>query len=541
MKMASDSLSKVRHETRTLLNHIVGYSDILMEDAALRQDEDLKGIFGKIRDKALLLREPILQLFSERGENPVGQGARETAKRKTYGLLYDIITLVQTAKRSCSSEDRKAFLPDLQKILEAANATSELFEEAFTQYLEPGNSSATPLPDMDEASKPSRDTGSVLVVDDDAFNREILTRHLERQGHRVAQAPDGAHALKALKKGSFDLVLLDVMMPGMNGYQFLERIRQEPTLQDIPVIVISALEESRSVARCLRLGAEDYLPREFDPLVLRARIESCLERNRLRTRQRLSLRTLEETQSRLADELHRAGDYVRSLLPRRVRWKELQADWVFLPSLDLGGDAFGYTRLDNGEIALYLMDVSGHGIEAALLSVSLLHRIQAQSRADPELWDPARMLTQFNRTFRSEDQNILYYSAWVGLWNPESRILRYSCAGSPPAALLGEDGSVWRLRTESPAIGVDADADFTSSAQRVPPKARLFLFSDGIFECRRQSGRILGLAEFMKILKTESKTPASSRLSRIVEAVRSACGRTQFEDDVSLVGLYFDA
>jgi PleD family two-component response regulator len=117
----------------------------------------------------------------------------------------------------------------------------------------------------------------------------------------------------------------------MNGYQFLEHIKSHPELQEIHVIVVSALEESGSIARCLRLGAQDYLPREFDPVVLRARIESCLERKRLRARESLSLQALAETQRRLAAELRRAAEYVRSLLPRRVWWQELRTDGSSFP------------------------------------------------------------------------------------------------------------------------------------------------------------------------------------------------------------------
>jgi phosphoserine phosphatase RsbU/P len=539
--MAPITLSKLRHEVRTLLNHIVGYADILLEDISAQRNSEFYALFGELRDLALSLREPFSQLLSGKSQGAEESVDTEALKHSLYGLLYDIIALVQTIKRRCTSKETKPYLRDLQKILESSNGMVDIFEGflADSPYLEVKDEEREDGVKTDDTAVHL--TGNVLVVDDDAINRELLIRHLERQGHTVFQAANGALALEILQKTPVDIVLMDVMMPEMNGYQFLERIKASPSLRDIHVIVISALEESGSVARCLRLGAEDYLPREFDPIVLRARIESCLERKRLRAREELSLRAVAQTQRRLAAELRRAADYVRSLLPQRVWWKALRTDWVFLPSLDLGGDAFGYSRLENGDITLYLLDVSGHGVEAALLSVSLLNQIQTQFHTSPDLWDPAKVLSEFNRFYRSEEHNNLYFSAWFGLWNPETHILRFSSAGSPPAVLISEESDLRELCSDSPAVGVDDEAVYSDAEVKVPAKARLFLFSDGIFEAGRPDKHILGLPSFLEIVKAAARGDTTGNLTRIVEAVRGVCGRTQFDDDVSMVGFYFDA
>jgi CheY-like chemotaxis protein len=123
--------------------------------------------------------------------------------------------------------------------------------------------------------------GAVLVADDDAVNRLLLGHSLERDGHRVQTVGNGLEALQALGDAAFDCVLLDVLMPGMDGYQVLERIRREPKLRHIPVIMISALEDVDSVVRCIEMGADDYLPKPFDPVLLRARITAGLARKRL--------------------------------------------------------------------------------------------------------------------------------------------------------------------------------------------------------------------------------------------------------------------
>lgn len=139
---------------------------------------------------------------------------------------------------------------------------------------------------------------SVLVVDDDEMNRMLLKRGLEQQGHAVNLAPDGRAALDLLSKETFDLVLLDVLMPEMDGFELLELLQADERLRQVPVIMISALDDMESVVRSLEMGAEDYLPKPFDPVLLRARINGCLTKKRLRDLER---RYLEERQRRTRD------------------------------------------------------------------------------------------------------------------------------------------------------------------------------------------------------------------------------------------------
>jgi class 3 adenylate cyclase len=138
------------------------------------------------------------------------------------------------------------------------------------------------------------ETGLILVVDDNAPNREMLTRRLEREGHQVQQVAGGREALDLLHRQPIDLVLLDVMMPEMDGYAVLQQLKADPALGRIPVLMISALDELDSVVRCIELGAEDYLPKPFDPVLLRARINACLEKKRLRDREAQHSQELEE-------------------------------------------------------------------------------------------------------------------------------------------------------------------------------------------------------------------------------------------------------
>jgi CheY-like chemotaxis protein len=147
--------------------------------------------------------------------------------------------------------------------------------------------------------------GHLLVVDDNKVNRILLSRGLEGDGHKVETAENGRQALEKLRAESFDLVLLDIEMPEMDGYQLLEVCLQDPELRDIPIIMTSSLDEINSVVKCIELGAEDYLNKPVNPVLLRARVNASLEKKRLRDEQRKLFRTFATPE--VAEELLREG------------------------------------------------------------------------------------------------------------------------------------------------------------------------------------------------------------------------------------------
>jgi DNA-binding response OmpR family regulator len=140
----------------------------------------------------------------------------------------------------------------------------------------------------------------VLVVDDQESNRDLLCRRLEREGHRPTPAEGGVQALDRLQRESYDLVLLDLLMPDMSGYELLARMKSDANLREVPVIVISALDELESVVRCIEMGAEDYLPKPFDPVLLRARVGACLEKKHLRDKELAYFRAVRELETAAA-------------------------------------------------------------------------------------------------------------------------------------------------------------------------------------------------------------------------------------------------
>ena len=184
--------------------------------------------------------------------------------------------------------------------------------------------------------------GNLLVVDDNQFNRDLLVRRVKRQGHMISSASDGFQALEMMRNQPFDLVLLDIMMPQINGYQVLETLKANPALRHIPVIMISAVSDIDSIVRCIELGAEDYLSKPFNPILLKARINACLEKKRLRDHEQAYIK-------RLAEEQEKSERLLLNILPEPIAQRLKQGEKTIADSFSdvtvLFADLVGFTKI----------------------------------------------------------------------------------------------------------------------------------------------------------------------------------------------------
>ncbi|MGH8162835.1 MAG: adenylate/guanylate cyclase domain-containing protein, partial [Rhodanobacteraceae bacterium] len=239
----------------------------------------------------------------------------------------EIIGYAELLQEEATDRGLSALLPDLQKIDQAARHLLDLVFTKVVATERPGAESAAvvstfvrPEPRLSEelrAVRLSTEPGILLVVDDNEENRDMLSRRLQRLGHQVTLAESGCQALDRIRSTAFDLVLLDIVMPGMDGFQVIEHLKSDPALRALPIIVLSASDDSASVVRCIQMGAEDHLRKPFDPVLLQARINACLEKKRFRDREETYLRQIQE-------EKQRTDDLLRIILPSDVA-EELKA------------------------------------------------------------------------------------------------------------------------------------------------------------------------------------------------------------------------
>src|SRR5438552_2400818 len=298
-------VSDLRHELRTPINQIVGYCEMLLEDANEAKNSSratpLNTALVAVREALSLIDSALPPAMVEFDAERIGK-------------LYDSLRAPQSRISDAMSDllreeiarDDAAFIADVCRVRDAAERmlpSDRRRAESTSMFPVPDAIHATGSVNIADAKRSAR----VLVVDDIEENRGVLKRRLEREGHIVVTAENGKRALELVAKDPFDIVLLDVMMPEMDGYETLDRLKSSPHSREVPVIMISALDDIASIVRCIERGAEDYLPKPFDPVLLRARISACLDRKEMRDREKAYLADV--TRVTAAAALIERGEY----------------------------------------------------------------------------------------------------------------------------------------------------------------------------------------------------------------------------------------
>jgi serine phosphatase RsbU (regulator of sigma subunit) len=241
----------------------------------------------------------------------------------------------------------------------------------------------------------------------------------------------------------------------------------------------------------------------------------------------------------LTDELRQAARYVASLLPARNSAGPVATDWLYRPSLDLGGDAFGYLWLDERRFAFYLLDVCGHGVGAALLSTTVMNVIRART-VSADFGDPSAVLTALNQAFPMQRQNDLYFTIWYGVFDLATDTIRYASGGQHPAVLIAPDEKAKLLQGRGAPIGCFDQGLYPSFSVESPAGSQLYVFSDGLFEVELSNGKgMLDLDSFVAILEERRAHSPERVLTTVLEAVQIVQGKEAFEDDCSILQVSF--
>lgn len=304
-------LATMRHELRTPINAIIGYSEMLLEDVADQGINSLAPQLERIhaagKQLLALVNDLLEQSKVESGHaNLESDTFRTTLSEALRPTAESVLVTGEHALQVATELDQASMLADIERITTAARRflalVHEMVESGPQAKLElPSDHLSTPAetveemaPVFDSKGEQEIQPGLILIVDDNEANRDILSRRLIRQGHTVVMAENGRRALELVNKTNFDLVLLDVLMPEVNGYDVLRQLKAAPSTRDIPVIMISALDELDIVVRCIEMGAEDYLPKPFNPVLLRARIGASLAKKYFRDQEVAYLRAVSQ-------------------------------------------------------------------------------------------------------------------------------------------------------------------------------------------------------------------------------------------------------
>jgi phosphoserine phosphatase RsbU/P len=383
--------------------------------------------------------------------------------------------------------------------------------------------------------------GRILVVDDNEPNRDMLSRRLRKQGYAVEVAADGRSALERIWNGRFDLVLLDIMMPELNGYEVLERLKSDETYRHLPVLMISAVDDMDSVVRCIELGADDYLPKPFNPSLLRARVEASLSRKRLHDRERLYARSLER-ELEIAREIQQG--FLPAELPRLEGW-EIAAR--FFPALQVAGDFYDVFVLPGGGVAMLIADVRGKGVGAALFmalfrSLIRAHAEQASARRGSGSTYASDVLIEaieatngyITRVHKSAH---MFASVFLGVLEPATGALSYVNAGHLPPVRVAGGRVVSRLMPTGPAVGVLPAPGFESGVEIVEPGETVLAFTDGATEARNGHRELFSEERLLDLMSVASTPTAGALLDRIVDEIRAYTGGAGPADDLTLLAI----
>jgi CheY-like chemotaxis protein len=403
-----------------------------------------------------------------------------------------IPVILMTAK-DLTADDRRRLNGRVRQIVQkGAYSRDNLLAEISRQVrTHAGAESGPPLPaPAPRPLIPPARTTRLLVVDDNETNRDMLSRRLVSSGYEVDLAEDGPRALDLVSRNTYDLILLDVMMPGMNGLEVLRRLRKTHSAGQLPIIMATAKDQSRDVVEALQGGANDYVTKPIDYPVLVARVEAHAGLKR-------AAEQLDEAFHRIKRGLDAAARIQRSLLPHDMPAVDgaLFAG-TYRPCDELAGDIFNVFRLDDRHVGLYLLDVSGHGVEAALLSSALSHVLTARPGEGSVIWDhddqrraplrivpPAEVIQRLNTRFPMDPDTCQYFTIVYGVLDVPGREFRFVSAGHPGPVHLRADGTARMLLNPGPPIGwFGAERRYEDMTVKLAAGDRLYLYSDGFIE-----------------------------------------------------------
>lgn len=457
-------------------------------------------------------------------------------------------------------------------------------------------------------------TRLALVAEDSRIQAKILEQILQRAGFTVCIAGDGQAALELAREHRPHVVISDIEMPRMSGYELCRAIKQTPELRQVPVVLLSTLADAEDIIRGLDAGADNYVTKPYDPAFLVARVESLLqtplecdesdlmelsvtlggrsyrvksgrqqvlnllvstfegavEKNRdlHRANEQLTLAKdkLSQTNSqleslnaqltrhntRMTRDLHAAARIQQSLLPERtLETPQVRTAWKYTPCDELAGDFLNYFMLDERHLALFVVDVSGHGTPSSLLAVAIGRLLTPHASAtsllvrnDPftgrlSITPPGAVLEELNRRFQMSDQGDLYFTMAYGVLDLATGDFEHVSAGHPPIVRVnGQQAEL--LDNSNFPVGWIEEAEFEASTVRLAPGDRLYLYSDGVPEAAHGADlSLFGDERLLRQLADPRSQPLSASVETLFDSVIAWCLPQPPADDVSILGVEY--
>jgi sigma-B regulation protein RsbU (phosphoserine phosphatase) len=379
---------------------------------------------------------------------------------------------------------------------------------------------------------------TILAVDDEPVNISLLAGLLGGD-YKVRAATSGAKALDLAASNPPDLILLDIKMEGLDGYAVLERLHADPKLRHIPVIMISAIEDIESVIRCIEFGAEDYLPKPFNPTLLRARVNASLEKKRLRDD---IVRHLDQIEK----ELNAAREIQLSMVPVDFRTPSaehpLEVYAKLEPARQIGGDLYDFFWDEEGRFHFVIADVSGKGAPAALFMarVKTMMRLVATLYRPPqrERGDPGRILQRINSDLTVDNRQDMFVTVFFGVIDPRTSVLSYCNAGHQTPYVIGAAGAVTPITgARGIPLGILHDHEYETGTHQLAQGDCIFVYTDGVTEAMAADESFFTEGRLLEVLKPLAGAAASEVVNRVMASVGEFSAGAEQADDIAVIAI----
>ncbi len=366
----------------------------------------------------------------------------------------------------------------------------------------------------------------VLIVDDVKANVDVLVQAL-REDHKLSVALDGQAALRSVEKNPPDLVLLDIVMPGLDGYEVCRRLRATPATQDIPVMFLSSLEEVKNKTLGFEVGGNDYLTKPFEILEVKARVRSLLKAKAYS----------DAVKEKMAAELAIARDIQLGILPSniaaRVADTNLEVCAILEPAREVGGDLYEILRLDDGRVLIAVGDVSGKGVPAALfmaVTTTLLRTMAQQYRR------PREILLHVNDALAVQNPRSMFVTLLCMILDPVTGSVTGANAGHPSPVLVRPGAAPCLILASTGMVsGITPGTEAGDATVKLQSGDSLVLYSDGVTEAFDAAGEMFEEERLLECLSHSAGQPANETAWLVLEAVRRHAGDRPQSDDITIV------
>ncbi|AJR08302.1 putative response regulator [Photobacterium gaetbulicola Gung47] len=388
----------------------------------------------------------------------------------------------------------------------------------------------------------------ILLVDDNRTMLLFMEKVLSKRGFDVITANDGMHALQVLEeRPDIQFVLSDWMMPEMDGIELCSRVKSANYGRYLFFMLLSGKDDKESIVSGINAGADDFVVKDTHVDELEARIQAGFRTLALHNEITAKNEALDAAYATMKKDLDSAGELLKRLLPTENTMSGVELSYESIPSAQIGGDMLGYMKLDEDHVAIYLLDVAGHGVSSALLSFSVQQSLSVNSGHSSivkttldeppyyRLNEPHEVLRRLNERYISNDQNLLYFTMVYAVLNIKTGRMDFSIAGHPPLVWMHSRlGDAELVGQESFVIGAFDFVEYETLYIQLEPGDKVWMYSDGITEAEK-GDEMFSEEGFRKAVVEVNEQPTTLQTELLVNSVRKWQQAEQFDDDVSVL------